>query len=129
MTDTLCWACENACGRCSWSQKKSKPVPGWEAMPTQINVGRGAGLESYTVLRCPQFEWDGRTEYAGMPEKQPGNRAKKPQKPWTHDEIVKMHELRKAGMTWPKVAQALGRTIDSVRGQRPRLERYERSMT
>ena len=123
MTDTLCWACKNACGRCNWSRINPGPVPGWDAIETEVRISRDMTAKSYDVIRCPEFEWDGREEYEGCPEKRKKKRSKKTQKAWTHDEVVKMHELRKTGMSWPQVAHALGRTIGSVRGQRLRLGR------
>lgn len=44
--DTLCWGCEKASGRCSWS-KKFVPVEGWKAIPT---------TKSFDVYECPEFE-------------------------------------------------------------------------
>ena len=47
---TLCWDCENAVGRCSWS-KDFKPIDGWTAeyVPDK---------DSYYVEACPQFQRD-----------------------------------------------------------------------
>lgn len=61
--DTLCWGCEKACGRCSWS-KNFVPVPGWKAIPTKIfQYTRGQGgnhyryhTDSFDVYECPEFE-------------------------------------------------------------------------
>lgn len=54
---TLCWECDKACGRCSWS-KDFTPVEGWKAIPTKIrkrdnNYGY---MDSFIVLECPEFE-------------------------------------------------------------------------
>ena len=49
--NTLCWKCGNACGGCRWS-RDFEPVPGWVAVPTRIGH---YGLESFLVMRCPQF--------------------------------------------------------------------------
>lgn len=46
---TLCWTCGNAVGGgCSWSESLT-PVRGWEAVRE---------MESYTVLRCPEYQRD-----------------------------------------------------------------------
>lgn len=60
---TLCWECEKACGKCSWS-RNFKPVKGWDAKPTQIfqyttGVGRkrySYYTDSFDVYECPEFE-------------------------------------------------------------------------
>ena len=60
MTTTLCWTCQNACGKCSWS-KKFKKVKGWVAKKTIVK-GDPFGLEpeiaSYLVIECPKFQKD-----------------------------------------------------------------------
>ena len=59
----LCWDCEKACGRCSWS-KNFTPVEGWKAKPTKMLIsttnGKG-GLrkyysDTYEIHECPEFE-------------------------------------------------------------------------
>lgn len=60
---TLCWTCEKACGRCSWS-KDFLPVDGWSAIPTKILVlnTKSNGVreriftDSFDVYYCPEFE-------------------------------------------------------------------------
>ena len=60
---TLCWDCDKACGRCSWS-KNFKPVEGWQAVPTKIfqyTTGQGRKriayyTDSFDVYECPEFE-------------------------------------------------------------------------
>ena len=56
--DTLCWDCKNSTNNgCEWS-RRSKPVEGWNAVPSAILVG-GANdkyTDSYLVLECPKFE-------------------------------------------------------------------------
>lgn len=60
---TLCWGCEKAGGKCSWS-KKFEPVEGWVAIPTKVLVGRGSKatgrkriyIDSYDVYSCPEYE-------------------------------------------------------------------------
>ena len=58
---TLCWKCEKACGRCSWSADFI-PVDGWDAMPTIVTADRGHScereLESFIVKKCPLFNDD-----------------------------------------------------------------------
>lgn len=54
----LCWNCEKACGRCSWS-KSFTPVPGWKAIPTKIqadNHSRYSHVDSFDIYECPEFE-------------------------------------------------------------------------
>lgn len=59
----LCWECEKACGRCSWSSSFT-PVPGWNAKPTKIisytAIGGGKRkkfyVDSYEIHDCPEFE-------------------------------------------------------------------------
>ena len=64
---TLCWECENACGKCSWSRDFT-PVEGWSAKPTKIlsnttmlnEEGKivcvPTFVDSFDVYDCPQFE-------------------------------------------------------------------------
>lgn len=59
----LCWQCEKACGRCSWSNDLT-PVPGWKATPTKIlsyteqanRKRKKVYLDSYDISECPEFE-------------------------------------------------------------------------
>ena len=61
--DTLCWDCEKAVGKCSWS-KNFVPVEGWKAVPTKIQNGnhtwKGRRIkdvtDSFDVYECPEFE-------------------------------------------------------------------------
>lgn len=63
MKQTLCWICENACGKCSWS-KDFTPVDGWKAKPTEIasyttskkGIRRKVSYSSYHVTECPEFK-------------------------------------------------------------------------
>ena len=60
---TLCWDCDKACGKCSWS-KELKPVKGWKAVPTKVKNGfttfKGTKnfsiVDSFDVYDCPEFE-------------------------------------------------------------------------
>ena len=55
---TLCWDCDKACGKCSWS-KRFKPVDGWKAVPTKVWIGgesRHPWGDSFDVYECPEFE-------------------------------------------------------------------------
>lgn len=55
--DSICFDCKNgACG-CTWSMW-FQPVKGWEAIPHL----RDTGEMTYTVLKCPQFIPDRRSE-------------------------------------------------------------------
>lgn len=51
---TLCWGCERACGRCSWS-KSFVPVEGWTATPTKVGAGNNL-IDSFIVYKCPEFK-------------------------------------------------------------------------
>lgn len=55
---TLCWNCQNACGKCSWS-KDFTPVKGWKAKKTKIRFGNSYD-ESYHVTKCPEYKKDER---------------------------------------------------------------------
>ena len=56
---TICWHCEKASGRCSWSRSFT-PVEGWEAIPTKHEEKLAGGcvreVRSYDVYSCPEFE-------------------------------------------------------------------------
>lgn len=61
-TANICFDCEKACGRCSWS-KDFTPVPGWTAIEVFRNIdGRYAGpydhffSRTYAITACPLFE-------------------------------------------------------------------------
>lgn len=54
-SNTLCWDCKNASGRCSWSQSFT-PVEGWQARKTHVNGNVGDG-QSYLVEMCPLFAY------------------------------------------------------------------------
>lgn len=56
--ETLCWGCEKAGGKCSWS-KDFTPVEGWKAEPTKIksdNHSKDRFCDSFDVYECPEFE-------------------------------------------------------------------------
>lgn len=55
---TICWDCQKASGRCSWS-RKLEPVEGWDAKPTIIKYA-GSREPSYIVRSCPEFVADAR---------------------------------------------------------------------
>lgn len=57
---TLCEICENACGGCSWSKKNvQNPVEGWTALrndlPCHGDYASNKMVESYVVIRCPEY--------------------------------------------------------------------------
>lgn len=54
---TLCWDCENACGKCSWSAEL-KPVKGWKAEKTWVTTQKDHKVESRRVIKCPEFKRD-----------------------------------------------------------------------
>ena len=60
----ICFDCENARGKCSWS-KDFIPIPGWKAEPTRVlmaEVTTKAGkkkkyyTDSFSIKECPKFE-------------------------------------------------------------------------
>ena len=55
---TLCWQCQKACGRCSWSNGTFTPVQGWEAKPTTIKNRVKGDISSFLVKSCPEFVLD-----------------------------------------------------------------------
>lgn len=60
--DSLCWDCQKAIGKCSWSEYgKQEPVPGWTVEVTKrterVN-GYTYDRTGMTVLACPLFEED-----------------------------------------------------------------------
>lgn len=50
----ICFDCENACGKCSWS-KKFEPVPGWTAEPDEMPA-KGRMIKTFHITECPLFE-------------------------------------------------------------------------
>lgn len=55
--ETLCWSCQNACGKCTWS-KNFKKVKGWEAKKTVIKGdpnGNEPDIKSYRIISCPLY--------------------------------------------------------------------------
>ena len=61
---TLCWTCQKACGRCSWTawdfateRPKFEPVEGWEAKPRTLyaNDKEHGPMLTYEVHRCHQY--------------------------------------------------------------------------
>lgn len=56
--ETLCFRCDNSCGKCSWSARFF-PVEGWTATPTKIGTNcKIKWLPSYFVTDCPKFQAD-----------------------------------------------------------------------
>lgn len=53
----LCWRCQRATGRCSWS-RSFEPIKGWKAKATKIKDGDGGMIRSYRITKCPQFIHD-----------------------------------------------------------------------
>lgn len=53
--NTLCWECDKACGKCSWSQNFT-PVLGWEATPTKVYQTKGVYQDSFLIHKCPEFK-------------------------------------------------------------------------
>ena len=67
--NTLCWRCQNALGRCPWSES-FKPVPGWKAEATIVksycDKGRFVYQKSFNVIECPMFEKDNAESFKEM---------------------------------------------------------------
>lgn len=70
---TLCEVCANAYGGCSWSKRGvQQPVEGWDAIRHDLTTftrrkdGKNIGntMESYMVLKCPQFELEEHNRWA-----------------------------------------------------------------
>ena len=60
--NSICWDCGKACGGCSWSDhNEHRPVSGWTAERTSIKGDKGARVESFLVIECPEFEQDRRS--------------------------------------------------------------------
>ena len=56
---TLCWHCANATGNCSWSRYgEQTPVPGWTAIRRDMHDNHYGTIESYCVIKCPEFQPD-----------------------------------------------------------------------
>lgn len=53
--EQLCCSCRKAYGGCAWSAR-FEPVEGWEANPTIIKQELGREIESYEILKCPEYE-------------------------------------------------------------------------
>lgn len=54
---TLFWSCAKACKKCSWS-RNFEPVKGWEAEPTTLQQPPYRVVQSYRVIKCPEYECD-----------------------------------------------------------------------
>ena len=63
----ICFTCENACGKCSWSavdeetgKLKFEPVPGWTAKLVKLRIGvfkrRSVTIDTYHITDCPQYK-------------------------------------------------------------------------
>lgn len=106
MKDTICWECANACGGCSWSRKKAKPVPGWDAIRHDLY----GGIESYIVISCPEFAPDEKAKNMERRVK----RCKSHHSVWTDEELQTLYAMRSDGKTVQECAKLLGRTYLSV---------------
>ena len=62
----ICFTCQNACGRCSWSainpatnKPRFEPVPGWTAQKVLLSLGAARGkkyvTETYHITACPEY--------------------------------------------------------------------------
>ena len=50
LVEQLCWSCQNATGRCPWSENGT-PIRGWDAEPDRA---------TYKIYDCPMFKPDRR---------------------------------------------------------------------
>ena len=96
-SDTLCWSCNKACGQCSWSQPRPKPVEGWTAEQTTIEIQGGQKITSYIVRECPKYESDGRDH----------SKMKQAFLPIPEHVVDRIVEMREAGMTYNQIAAEL----------------------
>lgn len=53
-SEQLCWSCQNAVGRCSWS-KNFTPVKGWTAYIDKRRGNSGEETETWSISACPEF--------------------------------------------------------------------------
>lgn len=72
---TICWDCANACGGCNWSANL-EPVKGWEAEKTRITTSVRQTVESWRVIKCPEFKRDARMN--GLVREEPKKKNGKP---------------------------------------------------
>ena len=102
--DTLCWTCQKAAGKCSWS-KNFTPVEGWVAIPTKIQDGKKYKtkepryLHSFDVYRCPEFE---------QLEAHQCNLSEKDFLGIEETEYAEIKKLRKDGKLYKEIAGILG---------------------
>lgn len=56
MKETICWNCQKATGKCSWSAE-GKKIKGWKATPTKIKsaTAHHIDIDSFIVHKCPLF--------------------------------------------------------------------------
>ncbi len=54
--NTLCWTCQNATGKCSWSARL-EPVVGWKAKAIKVKGDSHTKkvLDSFIVKKCPKY--------------------------------------------------------------------------
>jgi hypothetical protein len=50
-----CCTCSKAIGGCAWADR-FEPVAGWDAVPTIIRQEKGRDMDSFAILRCPDYE-------------------------------------------------------------------------
>jgi hypothetical protein len=61
-SDSLCWSCQKACGKCNWS-RTLKPIEGWKVDVKIIkHTSRGKTTEDEVtkVVKCPEYKQDER---------------------------------------------------------------------
>lgn len=66
-SETLCWTCDKAIGKCPWSIK-FQPVDGWTAEPTIINSPGFGQIKSFKIIACPMYKKE-QTTYKTNAEK------------------------------------------------------------
>lgn len=106
-TDTLCWSCRKACGRCSWSAYKVwQLVAGWKAIETSIiGTKKGERVPTYIVLECPEYEPDEKTNK----EEVTLSRMK-----WTPELKHDVLRMKEEGLSVPQIAERIGVTPVSI---------------
>ena len=96
--EQLCWACQKACGACSWSSC-FQPVEGWTAEKVQRKT-----YDSYRIEKCPEY----------VPDRA-GNSENKKKTRVTNKELDTMKRLRDNGLSYFEIAKIVDRNPDVVR--------------
>ena len=116
--DTLCWECEKAGGKCSWS-KNFTPVEGWNAIPTKISCGYKKNgtephfIDSFQVLECPEFEKMEELKRRAA-EKKPKKKKYEQYTKYKTNDYAEIHRLHDLGKSYKEIANILGVSDKSI---------------